>query len=150
MELNYRLDWEFFPLGSLRLGHITLIPAAFERETLHCCTHNGGYAEERFFVDESYVDHGKACSLLVSATQGIGITEGDIELVDAQHCLRVEVDKSSAALIGLITYRQVEDSYFFRLALSALEMDETSRLNGDEGQGFTRSIRLSLTPVYQG
>ena len=149
MELNYRLDWEFFPLGSLRLGNITLNPAAFKRETLHYCTHNGGYSEETFALNKNDVDHGDACSFLVSTTQGIGITEGAIELGDAQHCLRVEVDKSNAALIGLITYRQVNNTYFFRLALSALEMDETSRLNGGEVQGFPQSIRLSLTPVYQ-
>lgn len=55
------------------------------------------------------------------------MTNGVVEVGDAERCLRVEVDKTTSALIGLLTYREIGDSYFCRLALSAGEADETSR-----------------------
>jgi len=64
---------------------------------------------------------------LVSASHGIGITEGVVELGDGESCVRVLVDKRVAALIGLLSYREVGDSYFCRLTLSAREMDDTQR-----------------------
>jgi len=64
---------------------------------------------------------------LVSATHGVGITEGVVELGDKEASVRVVVDKTVAALIGLLSYRKVNDSYFCRLILSAKEMDDTQR-----------------------
>ena len=56
------------------------------------------------------------------------MTNGVVEVGDAERCLRVEVDKTTSALIGLLTYRETGGSYFCRLALSAGEADETSHL----------------------
>lgn len=128
VELEYRVGWNTVPIGSLRIGHITLNPEAFEPATLFYRTHNGGYVEESFPLAGTNVNHGSAVSFLVSATHGIGITGGVVELGDALKCVRVEIDKTMAALIGLVTYRQVGDTSFCRLALSAGEIDETRRL----------------------
>jgi len=107
-------------------------------------THNGGYAEEKFSLAKANVDHGSAVSFLVSSTHGIGVTEGAVEIGDAQHCLQVGVDKTMAALIGLITCRRVANSYFCRLAFSAGEMDETRRLNDTKPEGIQCRICLRL------
>ena len=50
-----------------------------------------------------------------------------MELGDRTRTLRVEVDKTAAALVGLVTYQPVRDSYFCRLSFSAAEVDETRR-----------------------
>ena len=131
VEFEYHLEWKTIPIGSLRLGHITLNPAAFDLNTLFYRTHNGGYSKEIFCLAGANIDHGSAVSFLVSSTHGIGVTEGFVELGDAQHCLHIGVDKTMAALIGLITCRRVANSYFCRLAFSAGEMDETRRLKNE-------------------
>jgi len=127
VAIEYCLAWKSLPSGSLRLGHITLNPEAFERSSLFFRTHNGGFEWERFNLTEAAggFDHGKPISFLVSASQGLGLTEEVVELGDSQRSLLIEVDKTAAALIGLITYRPVGQSYFYRLSLSAREMDET-------------------------
>ncbi len=145
MELEYRLDWKLTPIGSLRLGHVTLNPMAFERDTLFYLTHNGGKSAEKFFLSNTNFDHGAPASFLVSASQGIGMSEGMIQLGDAKHSLNVEIDKCTAALIGLITYQQIDNTYFYRLALSMREMDETSRPAVWKVREVTPLIRLSLT-----
>ncbi len=114
-------------LGSLRMGHVTLNPKAFAADSLFFRTHNGGSKAETFDVSKAEVNHGRAVSFLVSANQAIGITEGYIELGDANRAVRVEFDKSESALVGMITCQTVRDSYFFRLALSAKELDDTSK-----------------------
>jgi Glycosyl hydrolase family 57 len=132
VELSYELDWKGLPAASFRLGYVTLFPDAFDRATLYFLCHNGGATSERFAFSGSDIDHGRPISSLVSATGGLGVTGGVVEIGDAVHAVRVEVDKACSALIGLLTYREVRGSFFCRLAFSAFELDETSRL-GEQG-----------------
>ena len=145
VELSYRLDWQEVPLGSLRLGFITLKPTAFERESLFYRTHSGGRQPETCSLAGTTVDHGGAVSFLVSACQGVGITAGVVELGDARQVLQVEVDKTVAALVGLITYVEVGRAYFCRLALSAGEVDETRRPNSKTMHETENSFRMVLS-----
>jgi len=134
LQLSYRFDLPEQPgLGSLRLGHITLFPEAFDPATLYYRTHNGGAALETFPLAGTEVDHGQAVSFLVSASHAIGITEGLVELGDARRRLHIEVDKARSAVIGLVSHRTTRDQYFTRLTLSAQELDDTSQGGGTSG-----------------
>lgn len=144
LGLNYLLDWETMPIGSLRVGNITLNPEAFEHKTLFYRTHNGGYDNESFPLQDEDVDHGKSVSLLVSATNGIGITGGIVELGDAYKQLSIRVDMVSSSPIGLIACKSVGDSYFCRLALSLLEVDETCK-HRDNASRFECSVGILLS-----
>jgi hypothetical protein len=144
VEIETELDWDEVPAGSLRLGHVTLDPEAFDWDGLHYATHNGGDALERFRLNGTRVDHGGPATYLVSASQAIGITGGVVELGDADRRVRVEIDKTSAAVVGLITYRHVGDTWFGRLALSAQESDETCR---PDSTNSIRRFRLALQPA---
>ena len=126
VRLEYRPRWAGIPKGSMRLGYITLRPEAFTEEQLYFRTNHGGDVET-FTLAGQTVDHGQPVSFLVSASHALGMTEGWIELGDTQHVLRVELDRSEAACIGLLTHRQVGDAYFCRLAFSAGEIDDTCR-----------------------
>jgi hypothetical protein len=126
VEVMYRLSWREIPVGSLRLGDITLHPHAFDRATLFYCCANGG-APETFLLDGTSVSHGDNVSFLVSASHAMGITDGCVELGDRARTLRIEVDKAAAALVGMVTYQPVRDSYFCRLSFSAAEVDETRK-----------------------
>ncbi len=125
VDLRYQMDWPRVPAGSLRLGHITMNPQAFQEDTLFFRTHNGGKEAETSRLDRRTVAHGESVSYLVSAQGGLGLTEGMIELGDASHMMRVLIANHRAALIGMVTYQQIGSSYFFRLAFSGREMDET-------------------------
>ena len=127
VELTYRLEWPTVPIGSLRLGDITLHPDAFERASVFYRCHNGGVQPETFALDGRIVGHGDHVSSLVSASHAIGITEGVVELGDRARTLRIAVDKSAAALVGMVTYQAVRDTYFCRLSFSAAEVDETRK-----------------------
>lgn len=125
--LTYCLDWRESVVGSLRLGHVTLIPEAFTRDTLVYRAHNGGEALESFMLHGHEVDHGRPVSFLVSASQALGLTGGVAEMGDSVKGVRVRFRKSEAALIGLVTHREIDDTHFTRLSLSARELDDTSR-----------------------
>jgi hypothetical protein len=127
VEITYRLDWAEIPVGSLRLGDITLNPRAFDRSTLFYRCHNGGVEAETFALDGRRVHHGEAVSFLVSASHAIGITDGSVDLGDRSRAIRVHVDKAAAALVGMVRYEPIRDSYFCRLSFSAAEVDETRR-----------------------
>src|SRR5262249_26399140 len=127
IAITYQFDWPEIPVGSLRLGDVTLQPHAFERASLFYRTHNGGVRPETFALDGTRVAHADAVSFLVSASHAVGMTDGTIEIGDRARSLCVDVDKTSAALVGMVTYQPIRDTYFCRVSFSAAEVDETRR-----------------------
>ncbi|MGN6515675.1 MAG: glycoside hydrolase family 57 [Rhizomicrobium sp.] len=127
LEFDIAFDWKDWGKGSLRLGHVTLLPGAFEWTKLSLTTHNGGKEPETFALNGHAVDHGSAVSFLVSSSHGIGMTEGWAEIGDDETRVRVDVDRATAPLLGLLTHRRVSGSVFCQLQLSALELDETRK-----------------------
>ena len=126
VDFDILFDWGWSK-GSLRVGHVTLLPDAFDRSKLTLVTHNGGIAPERFALAEQIIDHGAPVSALVSATCGLGMTEGWAEISDGTHIVHVEVDRECAPLLGLLTHKGIGGSLFCQLALSALELDDTRK-----------------------
>jgi hypothetical protein len=126
VDFDLAFNWEWGK-GSLRVGHVTLLPAAFDAEKLELVTHNGGAQPERFELAGETIDHGAPVSALVTASCGLGMTEGWAELTDGRHTVRIEVDRETAPLLGLLTHRRLGGSLFCQLALSALELDDTRK-----------------------
>jgi hypothetical protein len=133
VDFDIRFDWADWGRGSLRLGHITLLPDAFDWKNLSLTTHNGGKHFETFPLNGHVVDHGAAVSFLVSSSFGIGMTEGWAELGDGKSRVRIEIDRATAPLLGLLTHRQIGGSLFCQLQLSALELDETRKPQAYKG-----------------
>jgi hypothetical protein len=127
IDFDLTFHWDDWGKGSLRLGHLTLLPDAFDWNKLSLTTHNGGKDCETFALAGETVEHGAPVSFLVSASHGLGMTEGWVELGDNQNRLRVEVDRATAPLLGLLTHKRVGASLFCQLALSALELDDTRK-----------------------
>jgi hypothetical protein len=147
LEIEWRLNWKTHPAGSLRLGHVTLNPAAFPREELFFVTHNGGWHEEIFPLNGSEFDHGAAVSSLVSARGGVGMTGGWLELGGAHHALHVDLDQTAAAPLGMMQYKRVGAGYFCRLSFSVQEMDETRKLAGGEGPADIQAMRIRISAI---
>ncbi|MBF0482361.1 MAG: hypothetical protein HQK82_11930, partial [Desulfovibrionaceae bacterium] len=76
-------------------------------------------------LDQAEVDHGNPVSFLVSARDCLGMTGGWVDVGDDALRLRIAVPKSQAASVGLVSYRTFGDLFFFRLELTAGEVDET-------------------------
>ncbi|HVV64487.1 MAG TPA: hypothetical protein VHC42_03395 [Rhizomicrobium sp.] len=127
VDFDLLFHWPQTARGSLRLGHFTLLPDAFDWTKLALRTNNGGELPETFRLAGASVDHGAAVSFLVSSSQGLGMTEGWAELGDERTRLRIEVDRAVAPLLGLLTHRRIGGSLFCQFALSAREVDDTSR-----------------------
>jgi hypothetical protein len=128
-EVTFDLElwWKDWGRGSLRLGHFLLNPDAFDCAALTARTHNGGRDLEEFAIGRAEIDHGAAVSFLVSASTGLGLTEGWINIGDAERRFTVVVDRELAPLVGLIQSQRSGDNLFCRLLLSALEMDDTRK-----------------------
>jgi len=149
LTMNYRFNWLKMPFGSIRLGSITLNPDYFNRKKLFYRSCNGGFEPEQFNLAGKNVDHGSAVSFMVSSCGGIGLTDGLVEIGDGDHGLRITVDQSSAAMLGLITYYEVGKRFFYRLSFSAGEVDDTSKIENNN-RGIVES-KITLTLVkYDG
>jgi hypothetical protein len=126
IDFDLEFQWEQWGRGALRLGHVTLLPQAFDAATLAFTTCNGG-GPETFALAGQTVEHGAPVSFLVSAGCALGMTEGWLELADKSHTIRVTVDRETAPLIGLINHRDANGKLFCQLLLSALELDDTRK-----------------------
>ena len=143
IDFDVNFQWEDWGKGCLRLGHVTFLPEAFDWSRLFLTTHNGGKDVETFALADQTVDHGAPVSFLVSASHGIGMTEGWAELGDDKTRIRIEVDRATAPLLGMLTHRRLRGGTFCQLALSALELDDT-RKPAPFAQG-PRRFRFSLS-----
>ncbi len=126
LEFDLTFHWSDWGKGVLRLGHFTLLPGAFDPAGLYLATNNGG-GRESFALAGQIVDHGAPVSFLVSSSHGFGMTEGWAEIGDAATRLRIDVDRATAPLLGLLTQRQTRKGLFCQLQLSALELDDTRK-----------------------
>jgi hypothetical protein len=150
IEVSCHFDWPICPHGTLRLGHITLNPDAFHSKSLFFSTHNGGYQPDFFLLEDAPLQHLAPVSALVSASQGLGLTEGSLSFGDNKKQILLEVDKTSAALTGHVHYAPLGNQYFYRIILSAMEMDDTA-CHVKERNNFTdRTIRWRLSAQAKG
>jgi hypothetical protein len=147
VELEWILRWPELPLGSLRLGHVTLLPEAFHASTLWYATHNGGAELEAQRIAGPAFDHGAAVSALVSARQGLGLTEGVVLLGDALSTVRVEVDQLRAQPLGLIGWIPGSERWFLRLCLSLTESDETRRGAIPRARSEPQRMRMRISAL---
>lgn len=126
VEFDLGFDWSDWSKGVLRLGHFTLLPDAFDAEQLSLSTTNGG-ERENFALAGQSIDHGAPVSFLVSSSHGFGMTEGWVEIGDGKTMLRIEVERATAPLLGMLTHRQAGKKLFCQIQLSALELDDTRK-----------------------
>ncbi len=145
VELEWLLLWPELPHGSLRLGYVTLMPEAFQARTLWYATHNGGTESETHRIDCPAFDHGAAVSALVSARQGLGLTEGVVLLGDARRTIRIEVDQSCARPLGLVSWVPGEERWFLRVCFALTESDDTRRGAIPRNSGEPQRVRLRIS-----
>jgi hypothetical protein len=147
IEIEQIFHWPNWGKGSLRLGHVTLKPDAFDTAELRYRTHNGGAVEDVFLLADTKVDLGQAVSFLISCRAGIGMTEGSLQIDDGANAVRLEADLSSAAVIGLVEHRVLHGQTFCRMMLSALEMDETRKPSREPSAPRTVRYAIALDRV---
>ncbi|HEY5084043.1 MAG TPA: hypothetical protein VII48_05955 [Rhizomicrobium sp.] len=126
VEFDLTFDWNDWGKGVLRLGHFTLLPDAFDHAALTLATCNGGGRESHKLAGRT-IDHGAPVSFLVSSSHGFGMTEGWSEIGDGHVSLRIEVDRSNAPLLGMLTHKRSGEKLFCQIQLSALELDDTRK-----------------------
>ena len=124
--------------------HFTLIPEAWDSESLYFATKNGGSIIETFPLTDLDFNHGDSHSFLITSKHGLGNTDGVMVIGDKDKELVFSVNLSLAFLIPSIFYKKMSNSKFLlRLVYSAQEVDETSREDGNE-----YSIMASINLCY--
>ncbi len=147
VDFDISFHWKDWGKGVLRLGHFTLLPQAFCLDGLELVTTNGGRAE-RYKLAGNGIDHGGPVSFLVSSSHGLGMTDGWAQIGDRQNRLRIDIDRATAPLLGLLTHRPARladgsAGFFCQLQLSAMELDDT-RKPSDYREG-PRRFRFSIS-----
>ncbi len=143
LGLEYELQWAEMPPCALRLAHVTLNPEAFNPERLNFESHNGGFCPERFSVGAKRIEHGRSVSFLVSASNAMGMTNGELSMGDNERTIRVQTRLDQACVVAQVTYIPVMGSFFYRVSFSAAELDETCR--NRPRLDFPRTLAFTVT-----
>jgi hypothetical protein len=138
VSLQYEFPRWVRPVGSVRAGILTLLPEAFPRNISVQCK-NGGKSDETFVLDR-FVDHPAAPSSAVSATTGLGATDGRIRLGADGRFLQATWDPTQCSVFPMIIHWPLKQRFLTRLVFSLAEYDETSVEGGKLG-----SFSLRLT-----
>lgn len=125
MEFEFGFSaWGERPMGSLRAGMITLVPAAWEDSPLFLRCNHGGEPERFDLVGDC--NHAAGVSPLITANAAFGASEGWIELGNNARRLHMSWSRDQAGALPLLTHRFVDGVRFCRLAFSVAEVDDTS------------------------
>lgn len=147
VTLSYEISWPKAPFGSLRLGFVTLNPAAFDYRDLVVCTTNGGAVEEAYPLFNRRIDHGAPVSFLISANQALSLSSGSCRIEDRNQRLELSIEKAVSAAVAMIRSEQVKNKqYFARVYFSLLEQDDTSRARS----GLHETLRLRINAAVVG
>lgn len=139
LSLKYDFGALKRPLGTVRVGFLTLVDEAFKYPLIVSCK-NGGESPE-FFALADEMDHGRAVSPMVSSTTGLGATDGMIIVGDADRSIAISWCPAKSAVVPMLINRKCKDKYLTRIALSLCELDDTSR----DGGGLT-SVEVHVVP----
>ncbi|MDP4029396.1 MAG: hypothetical protein Q8P42_10605 [Gallionella sp.] len=129
VKLTYDFQQFDRPLGTVRVGIITLLPEAFSLPLAVRCV-NGGKETELFPLDHE-VNHGHAASTLVSSTAAFGATNGRMMIEDAANRKLVfSWNPADCAAIPMLKHQRAGDRHLTRLSFSLCELDDTARAGG--------------------
>lgn len=126
IDVVHDLAYHDARIASLRLGMFTLLPEAWDDETLRYGTVNGGARIEWHRLGrETVLAQSKPVSSSISATSCLGATEGWVALADARQGVLIQGDRGQAAVAPMLDFEAVDDRFFCRLSHSGAEIDET-------------------------
>jgi hypothetical protein len=125
IDLDYTFDWGSIPAGSFKTGFVTLIPESYDLTGLFYATHNGGSSLEVFRMHNQTIAQNAPASSVVTASSGLGATEGLLLMGDARKAVALRVDPAICAAMPMIAFRLVQPAFFGRVMFSCGELDET-------------------------
>lgn len=123
----------------------TLNESAWDPKSLYYACSNGHNVMEKYYLNDINVDHSQSFSLLITAKQGLGTSNGIVEIGDNDKKLIFKHDQSVSALVPYIVFRPVnEGKLLLRLVYSAQEIDETFiAQNKDSFKNIKAQIRIT-------
>ncbi|MFA6440027.1 MAG: hypothetical protein WCX28_12005 [Bacteriovoracaceae bacterium] len=125
IDVAFKFDWPIIPRGSLKTAIVCLSPSSFDSRNLFYATHNGGKDFESYHLQNTFVQHDKPSSSIVSATSGLGATEGIVVAGDTNKAIAVRFNQSLCSAMPMVNFWKAAPSYFFRILFSCGEMDES-------------------------
>jgi glycosyl hydrolase family 57 len=126
VDVRYHFACRDLRPRSLRLGMLTLDPAAFDPATLAYASTNGGEDVERFALGATRVAQHDPVGLAISARGCVGATEGWIDVGDAEKGVTVVHDPAVLAAVPLVQHTPAGERALTRVFLSLAESDETA------------------------
>lgn len=128
VKITLKLKVNGLVASSLRAGIFTLVPSAFDKETLWFETVNGGAGSERFYLKGHALTHDEPVSQSVSASSCLGATDGWVKIGDCNKTIEIQTDKSRLFSVPMLNYKELtdENSFFLRVYHSLGEFDDTA------------------------
>ena len=140
ITLSYHFPKWDRPVGSIRLGNITMMPKMFDKNIKLTSINDEGHTE--IFALDSMVSQHMPSSTLVSSSGAFEATTGNILIECNQNQIELEWNTSDCAVMPLLQHDPTLTNSLTRIFFSMLEVDDTSKNSGHIG-----SFDFSIYPV---
>lgn len=125
LELQQTIEFNKGPVrGSIRLGTLTFLTGVTKIGT-HLRSNLGG--DNETFVIKCDTHHDTPVSSLISANQGLPVTEGTLLYYGEDFALQISLDMDLAAGIALCHFDRLANRDFHRIHFSVSECDDTNK-----------------------
>jgi len=125
LDIKYVFNFKEFRPRSFRLGIFVLNTETFCKKTLTYSTNNGGDMES-YVLGDKPIKHDESPNLRLTSQGCLGSTEEMIDIGDHKKGLTIFSDKSIWYSVPMINYRPLRNSFFYRVAHSVSEHDDTT------------------------
>lgn len=127
VRVSYRVRFGF-ELGSLRFGYVTLLRTRNGHSPKPWySSHLGGKKAEIFELGGHSFDFGRPVSSRITASHGLGATEGLVTISGGESVVISELDMTNMGALGMIDYQEDPSGALLRHYFSVLEIDDTSK-----------------------
>ncbi len=128
IDIELIFDFKDFKPTSFRTAILTFSPLAFDKNSIHYTTHNGGNLTTHKITGEE-INQDESTDPRLTSNGCLGSTEGFFDFGDNDKGVTVFTDKSNQYSVPLIKYQDIENGkFFFRISNTIAELDDTSMI----------------------
>ncbi len=136
LKISYNFYAKDLRPASLRLGIITILPHAFDINSLFFKTHQGGFEQETFYLKNNKILQDQPVNHVVTSRHCLGFSEARLTIGDKDKEIEIETDPKKLYCVPLFHFEEIDKDiegikmprYFCRVYFTICERDDVAQV----------------------
>lgn len=136
LKIGYNFYAKDLRPASLRLGIITILPDAFDMDSLFFRTHQGGLEQETFYLKGKKLLQDQPVNHIVTSRHCLGFSESRLTIGDKNKAVEISTDPKKLYCVPLFHFEEIDKDivglstprYFCRVYFTICERDDVAQV----------------------